>query len=350
MYDKVDVYIYDAQAIRLVEDAMKNNPAFVQIGNYSDFKYLLMNGKTHANAHGLTVQITEKTRGDNVAPPVLHISGSLRKWYYGALSMNDLTRYDTWAVLTRLADALGIPYNEFRELSISSVEVGLNLDLGNLNCDNIKNRIRSFKDARYKCMDADGYKVFKTGRNSGKVYDKVNETRMVINKMKDRLGVDRFENRYLRKNILRVEFKAYGGANSVGRFLGIRTVDDMVDKYNWVTLQWLRYALKFGFKSTALLPFTPTKKSAKEVTDYIKCRGLLDIGDVELQSILSRLPAQARSDARNAIRTMQDNMPDAVNARDLFRRIATRHFVEHFNRSYRQFPSVLDAAHSPTLL
>lgn len=350
MYDKTDLRIYDMQIIETVEESIKNNPAFVQIGNYYEYKYLLMNGKTHANAHGLTVQITQRTRGDSVAPPMLHIWGSIRKWALGALSINDLTRLDTLEVLHKLAEQLGIPYLVLKKFPLSSVEVGLNLDLGSLDCENVKSRICSFKDTRYKCMDAEGYKVFKTGRTSGKIYDKVNETRKVISKMPDKLGADRFENLNRGKKILRTEFKAHGGANSVSRFFGIRTVGDMVDLYNRVALKWLQLTLKFGFKGTDLLPFTPVKKSVKEVTDYIKCRGLLDIGEVELQVILSRLPAQARKDVRNAIKATRERMPDALNARELFRRIAKAQFAEQFNRSYRQFPAALDGTHSPTLL
>lgn len=350
MYDKTDLRITDMHIIETVEESIKNNPAFVQIGNYYEYKYLLMNGKTHANAHGLTVQITQKTRGDNVAPPLMHIGGSLRKWALGALSMNDLTRLDTLEALHKLAEQLGIPYLVLKELPLSSVEVGLNLDLGNLDCEDIKSHICSFKETRYKCMDAEGYKAFKTGRTSGKVYDKVKETRKVISKMSDKLGADRFENMNRGKKILRTEFKAHGGANSVSRFFGIRTVGDMVDMYNRVALKWLQLALRFGFKGTDLLPFTPVKKSAKEVTDYIKCRGLLDVGETELQAMLSRIPAQSRKDARNAIKAMRAKMPDAINVQQLFRRIAKKQFAVQFNRSHHQFPAALDGAHSPTLL
>lgn len=334
MYDKIDLYSYDRGLIDRVENAMTSNPAFVKVGNYSECKYLLMSRKAHANKHGLTVQITRKTRGDDVAPPLLHISGSIRKWHYGSLSMNDLTRYDTMIVLNRLADELVIPYSELNELPLSSVEVGLNLDIGGLRCEDIRSRLCSFRDSRYKPTE---YKTFKTKKTSAKMYDKVQEMRATIYKTPDKIGVDRFENQYGKKRILRVEYKVYGGANLIDGFFGIRTVGDMVEQYNRVALKWLQYSLKFGFKGTDMLPLTLTKKSAKEVMDYLKCRGLLDIGEVELDSMLDRLPAQARKDVRSAIKTLRDKMPDAINVKQVFRQIATRHFVQQFNNSYRQY-------------
>lgn len=350
MYDKIDLYISNPDIIGIVETAIKSSPAYVQVGNFYEWKFSLMNGKTHANAHGLTVQITEKTKGDKIAPPMLHISGSLRKWFHGALSMADLTRHDTWVVLHRLADELGIPYDEFREVPISAIEVGLNLDIGKLHCEDIKNCICSFKDGRYKCTDIEGYKSFKTNKASAKVYNKVNEICESVKKRADKLGTERFENTYRKKNILRTEFKVYRGANSVHGYFGIRTVGDMVDRYNWVALKWLQLALKFGFKGTELLPLTLKKKSAKEVTDYIKYRGVLDIGETELEAILARLPAQARKDVRNAVKLIREKMPETVNIKARFRQIAKGQFVQQFNRSYRQYSDAMGELQCPTLL
>ena len=350
MYDKIDIRITDTRLIEQVEKTINSSYSFEQIGNYFEYKYRLMNDKKHANAHSMMVQITQKTRGDSTAPPVLHIWGSIRKWFKGALSVDDLTRCETYLALTRLADELGISYDVFRMLPISSLEAGLNIDLGKLRCEEVKSRIGYFKDGRYECVDAKGYKSLRTGKFSAKVYDKVQEIRETIAKMPDKHGSERFERQHGRKQILRVELKAHGGPKAVEKYLGVRTVGDLVDRYHWVILKWLQNANKFGFKSANILPFMPEKYSSKEVMDYLKCRGMLDVSDVELQAIMSRLPTQARKDARNAIKGLQGKMQDAQNVRQLFRRIAKKHLVQQFNKSYQQYKEYPVAKSSPTLL
>ena len=350
MYDKIDLYITDTRIIEQVEKMMNSSYSFEQIGNYWEYKYMLKNDKKHANAHGMMMQVTRKTRGDNIAPPTLHIWGSIRKWCKGALSVEDLTRCETYLALTRLAEELGIAYDIFRKLPVSALEVALNLDLGELHCEEVKSRIGYFKDGRYKCVDAQGYKSLRTGKFSAKVYDKVQEIRKTTTKMSDKHGVERFERQHGRKQILRVELTAHGGPKAVEKYLGIKTIGDMVDRYHWVILKWLQNVNKFGFKSANILPFTPKKNSSKEFTDYLKCRGMLDIGDVELQAIMARLPTQSRKDVRNAIKVLQGKMQDAQNTQQLFRRIAKRHFVQQFNKSYQQYREYPVGKSSPTLL
>lgn len=147
MYDKIDLWITDPAIIYHYEANgfrfFTNNASFVKVGSYDEGKFLLKNKRSHANQHALTVQIVRKVHGDAVAPPALHISGSLRQWYYGALSMKDLTRYDTYLVLNRLATELDLSYAELARLPLSSVEVGLNLDLGDMKPVEVFSRISS---------------------------------------------------------------------------------------------------------------------------------------------------------------------------------------------------------------
>jgi hypothetical protein len=227
--------------------------------------------------------------------------------------------------------------------------VGLNLNIGTMLCNDFKSRINSFRDPRYKRMDAEGYRLFKTEHNSAKIYDKKNEIRKRINKMKDKQGAQHFESRNP-DNILRVEFKSHGGANAVGLFLKVWKVGDMVDRYKQVELAWLRHATSFGFNSTEVLPFAAVKKSSKEATDYLKLCGLRYLGDEGLEAILSQLPVEARRDARRSIRQLREQMPDTINIRRTFRQIAVKQFYNHHVKSRQQYDSEMGTAKSLTLL
>ena len=351
MYDKIDIYIADVELINALETyVFEGNDSFVKIGELYACKYLLMNDKKGANGHGMMFEIKRKTNGDNVRPPVLHIYGSLRKWYYGALSMNDLTRYDTFVALNRLAENIGLTYEKFALYPLSSVEIALNLDFAGLKYYEVASRICSFKDSRYRSGELDeNYRRFKTAKFSAKIYDKVDEIKKSMKKG-EKIGQDKFLSQYGKANIIRAEFKAYGGANKVSRYLGISIVGDLFDRYNYAAIAWINYMKKFGFKGAQLLPFTPKERSAKEVTDYIRLRGLFEIGDLEVQAILSQLPSQARKDARNSIKSWRARMPDAVDMRKMFWRIAVKHFVTQISKSQRQYIDKTKVAVPPTLL
>lgn len=342
MYDKIDLWItnpgiicrYEADGFRV----FTKNPSFVRVGNRDEDKFQLKNKKLHANQHALTVQIIRKTHGDAVAPPVLHISGSLRQWYYGALSMRDLTRYDTYLVLNRLATELDMSYAEFAELPLSSVEVGMNLDLGDIKPTEISSRMSSFKDSRYRPGSWDNnYKRFKTGKFAAKAYDKVKETKLRMKRIKANHGKERFMNDFGNKNILRLEFKAHGGPSKMIQYFRIATVGDLVMGYNRAATAWIRYTRMMRFKGVNLLRLTSEDKSLKGVSDYIWLRGLMDITDEEMQSILGELSIQVRRDVTRKIRKQREKMPDSINVKTLFQRTANRHLIEMLRESQREW-------------
>ena len=358
MYDKIDIYIPDFEVINCLEVdnycLFESNSSFVKKGEWGACKYHLMNDKKGANSHEMTFEIVRKTSGENVFPPVLHIYGSLRKWYYGALSMDDLTRYDTFMALKCLAESIGLTYEEFASHPLSSVEIALNLDFAGLRYYEVASQICYFKDSRYRSGEWDeNYKRFRTAKFSGKIYDKVDEIKKSMNKGRTPIeikGQDKFLSLYGNRNILRVEFKAHGGANRVDKYLKIRTVRDLFERYNYAAVAWMNHTKKFGFKGGKLLPFAPKTKSAKDVTDYIRLRGLWGIDDSELQAILSQVPAQARKDVRNSIKRLRAKMPDAVDLRKIFLQTAVTHFAAQISKSQRQYIGEMKGAVPATLL
>lgn len=163
------------------------------------------------------------------------------------------------------------------------------------------------------------------------------ETKKRMKQIKAKHGKERFLKDFGNKNILRLEFKAHGGACKTINYFRIATVGDLVTGYNRAAAAWIRYTRMMRFKGGDVLGFTTMEKSLKGVSDYIWLRGLIDVTDEELQGILAGLSTQVRRDVTRKIRKQREKMPDSVNIRNTFRRTTNRHFIGLLRESQREW-------------
>lgn len=331
MYDKIELRIRDAKIMKHFEtngfSIFKRNPSFIRVGNATDRKYRLINRKEGDNLHYLTVQIVQKVYGEQISSPELYISGSLRKWHLGALSLRDMTRFDTLQVLKCLAQELEIPYADFVRLRLSSVEVGLNLDMGKVKPFEVLSRMRHFKNSRYMpAMYDENYVRFKTSYFTAKAYDKIEE---IKHRKTSREKKKNWGDLYKERNILRLEFTVRGGASKTNAFFRITTLEDLVTHYNWVAAAWSKYCRSFRFEGKNILPFTPKERSLKEFSDYLLQRGLMDLMvHNEFPKILTGFSSQAKKDVSKKTRKLIEQMPEVIHIRRVFRQTVRRHFVD----------------------
>ena len=129
-------------------------------------KLVLNNGKYGDDAHDLIIEFYED---------FMKIYGSIRKWYYGATSLDDLTKTDLEKAWRKVAKRLGISFDTLRTFEISVIEIGLNVPF-DMECVEMIHRIRAFKSKCYELNDSrPTCRKFVSGFFTAKIYDKIAE-------------------------------------------------------------------------------------------------------------------------------------------------------------------------------
>jgi len=294
-------------------------------------KYKLTNGKRGSEKAYMIIQV------DNPwGKWELTIKGSLRKFYYGALSTKDLSAVDTLKALNIIADALDIPYADFETLKIGRLEIGYNFDIGSKDCATFINKIIGFKSGKYTPLIAPNYKLFRSGIMSGKVYDKIEE-------IKSHFGHanDKYQRSFLMKegnrNILRVEFTLNKRPSIIEKNLGFNTVEGLVTDYGKAVKFFHDNCYCLKIDNNESLDFGDFPLTTKGLMDFALMKGLKSLGDLELDGYLSKMESRNRIDTRRRLKEVYGRMPHSSNYREFFLDLVRDQLIlGHFVRSAQE--------------
>ena len=228
----------------------------------------------------------------------MKIYGSIRKWYYGATSLDDLTKTDLEKAWRKVAKRLGISFDTLRTFEISVIEIGLNVPF-DMECVEMIHRIRAFKSKCYELNDSrPTCRKFVSGFFTAKIYDKIAE----INK-DNRNVLIRNPDLYPEKNALRVEFTLKGGRRKVLSRLKVGTLGGLLEEYTRIVNFFWRNCQAFAFDNIGRRPsFRPKRGSLKELTDFILMLGLASLSHTELEGYAGLLSKGAQRDFRKWLR------------------------------------------------
>ncbi len=301
MTDNLIARTYDLRVISHINDA------FILARPYK-FKrlkpncYLISNGMSGGNEAYMTIELQSGYYQG------CKIHGSIRKWYHGALSDNDLRWDEIEEAFRLLAKKLEIDFDDLCKFTLSKVEVGL---CGKIGYDStyVKSQIVGFRSASYKVLDGEGYRQFATTKSKdmiAKIYDKKNEIRTKIGFIKSS-DEKEFIEKAKALNIFRPEFTVQNGSSKVKARIGIKTIGDMIKHYPRLLAFFLKNIKLYQFNDKPNLEFYPIKGSGKEFTDYLLTYAINDLGTVGVRDVISQLAPNHRREARRKVKKLQVN-------------------------------------------
>lgn len=257
--------------------------------------YFLTNGVLDSNEFHLRI---ERSRAG------LKISGSIRKWYLGALSDRDLHREEFAEAMRLLADCLGIPYKILCLFRISRIEIGICCPVA-FDCSSISSMFVGFKNSSYKPLMSVGYLNFrnKSRKETIKLYDKKSEiiSNMGIFKDVEELG---FIKRYKDNNLIRVEFTV-NTKMSIRNKVHIQSVGELVHHYHYLLCYFLKGIRQLHIAENNGISFHPKTGSVKELTDFLQCYALQKLGIIGERALIEKLPSKNRKYARKKLKQLR---------------------------------------------
>lgn len=297
MVDNLTAKTYDLREVSHINDSfVKARP------QYFKFRcpncYLISNGMGGDNEAFMTIEIRRGFYND------CRIYGSIRKWYHGALSENDLRWEEFIEAIENLERILELPEKSLYKWNISRIEVGLGAKTS-YDSTYVTTQIVGFKRSSYKIGDYEGYRKFATKSQDriAKIYDKKTEIRKKIGLIKSIEESD-FIKRTKSLNIFRPEFIVQKGKANVRKDIGVETIGDIVAHYPRLLAYFLRQIKYFQFKGNSDLEFNPTKGNVKEFTDYLLNVAINYLGAVGIRNVISQLAPNYKSDARRKIKKL----------------------------------------------
>lgn len=227
MIDNINAKSYD----KCVYDKIKNR---VDSGCFeaikAGWKYKVRNSNIPIHGSYITIEINSYVVEET--GEILNSTkmvGSLRKWYFGTLSLEDFTEKTFFDALTLFARALGISLQELCTFVLSYIEVGFNYRT-NIGIEMIKKSFLNFKSRRYKRSEDEFSITFSSRRNKHAsrggnckktsliIYDKFQEIKekYITQRIKSHEETE-FIERNQSKRHLRIEFKITGGQNYINQ-------------------------------------------------------------------------------------------------------------------------------------
>ena len=272
---------------RFTPEFFEDKP-YVEYKGNNDYTFKLYNPENKTSCYLTVVCASINKKGEEVD---FHITGSLRKWWYGGMSVKDFSKQDFETAINRLFDILEVSKKKKIHFFISSIEIGLNINV-KLSCSEIVKRIVEYKNSHYE------RKPYKTGikyeskKIMGiKMYDKVEE---IAKKFKDKLKKKPEEEQFLKdyagKNIMRIEFKIQQKAN-MDKKLSFNNLEDCITYfgllyfYFWGQIQYIQYSDAYNN-----MPYMDCKgKSDKEFNDYLRYVGIWYLGIERIEEMTKEL-------------------------------------------------------------
>lgn len=297
MVDNLTAKTYDLRIVSHINDSfVKARPLYFKFRCPNC--YLISNRMGGDNEAFMSIEIRRGFYDD------CRIYGSIRKWYHGALSENDLRWEEFIEAIDILEQILELPEKELYKFTLSKIEVGLGAKIP-YDSTYVKTQIVGFKRSSYKIGDFEGYRKFATKNQDriAKIYDKKTEIRKKIGLIKS-IEEEQFIERTKELNIFRPEFTVQKGKANVRKDIGIETIGDIVAHYPRLLAYFLRQIKHWQFKDDLDLEFNPTKGSVKEFTDYLLNVAINHLGAVGIRDTISQLAPDYQSDARRKVKKL----------------------------------------------
>ena len=267
MIDNITLRCLNQKAIgHLNEDFFQERKGlFEEVrGQIGSFKLFNPDNRTKAS---LRITSTKRKYGYSIK-----IIGSLRKWFYGHLSLEDFTKEDYEACVEQLLSILEIPYKYCNEIFIARIEIGVNAHIA-VTCQEALLHISGFRNSCYQPIIYGSGKTYRSKSMSAKMYDKITE---INRKFKRNLIKDEDEKKFLAdnpiNNILRIEFTIKQGKARIKERLGFCTVQESIKQFNKFYAFFLEELKHIQFNNGQMLVFTG--KSVKEFTSFLQICGI----------------------------------------------------------------------------
>ncbi len=277
----------------------KNSEYFVPI-KYTIDKYKIKSRFSGSNTAHLKIEVFLETN-------FIRISGSLRKWFYGQLSLKDFTLADLEDALKLLGTILNISFEDLKKFEFSTIEIGLNIP-SKVDFSYFKNEIKGFKNSTYnhpvinKTSLTFSNKSFKLI-----VYDKVEEIKSKIKKkrlLKD-IEEENFFDITTKMNYFRIEFKITKGKSRIHSRINIETIGDLLEQFKelfiffWVNVN----KLEFLSENKDVLVFAPKNKTIKEMNDYFMKVGMKSFGYESALELTNQLKNEHKRQERRFVKS-----------------------------------------------
>jgi len=256
------------------------------------YKYKLWNNWAKKGKYFITVEAY--VEGDT---KLLRITGSLRKWYYGAKSTKDFIKEDFVKALRLVSRYLEISYNSILEFNVSRVEIGRNIRL-KVPVSPFLGIVAGFSSNSYKLRQEKGWRHFRTGNFKVTLYDKIQEInknkkpkRKLINELDD-------NQQYKKKvNLLRIEFTIMGGMSKVQTKLGFSSLREFVDNYQELYVFYWKNCKKLRLLEDFPINIIPMNNSWGDLKKVILEEAIKSQGYDRIMDLCSYLEGKVKRDA-----------------------------------------------------
>ena len=230
----------------------------------------------------------------NKETSTLYIEGSIRKWFYGMNSTQDLTKKDFITCIDKLAKEIGINDNSLWNSTVTKLETGVSIKLkekhrGLVNC------IFHYKD--FKKHIHGEYGVEFKGVNYDVIfYDQV---RKIFNRKGKK---EKSHNKISKNNfILRYEIQGHKVSGMLMFKEKLNTLLKIRSNWKYVGTNLLKVLDKTQFVQV-ISPeafITVTKGEKTEMAKFLTFKGMQSIGLENFRVILSQMKSKRKSDFRS---------------------------------------------------
>lgn len=294
MTDKIDAKSYDMVIYYAILSKRESS-------NFSpmkeNWKYKIFNPNMSTQHSYMTVLFNEYVNKETgVVTNSIGIIGSLRKWYFGELSLEDFTERTYYKALNLFAQTIGISTEELYSFTLSMIEVGINCRL-DVDVNVIKKDVYQFRDSRYRPRLDEFSIYFKTKKKilSLKIYDKYQEIydKCIPKRIKSH-EEEEFVRMHQHKNNIRIEFSVRGGQDLINKNIfhltkGTKiTIGTTVEHFDTLYTFFWNEVQKIKILSIENLK-EPQSDSGVECKNYLLACRIRDIGINEFTRLAKKV-------------------------------------------------------------
>lgn len=294
MIDKIEARSYN-KVIYDTISAKRDSKNFTFIQR--NLKYKVFNPNISTQNHHMAILFKEYVNEETgEVTNSIGIIGSLRKWYFGELSLEDFTERTYYKALKLFAQTIGISTEELYSFTLSMIEVGINCRT-DVNINVIKKDVHQFKNSRYRSIHDEFSINFKAKKKilSLKIYDKYQEIyeKCIPKRIKSH-EEEEFVRMHQHKNNIRIEFSVRGGQDLINKNIfylkkgSIITIGTTVEHFNTLYTFYWNEVQKIGISSIERLK-EPQSGSCKDCTNYLLACQVRDMGIDEFTRLAKKV-------------------------------------------------------------
>jgi hypothetical protein len=325
MVDNMIVKCFEGRITKHLTPEFFRNKHFVWNKGINDYTFKLKNPENMTSSY---LEIVCAHINSDEKKVFFQIRGSLRKWWYGDMSVKDFSKKDYEDAISLLFDILAVSKRKMKYFCIARIEVGMNIFI-KTPCSEILSRIVGFTKNKSKPYSRNSYEgtgiVFETKTNGNflKLYDKVKE--ISKNFKKNSLIKDfkeesqaQFLKDYTGKNILRIEF-TLAMRSKIKKELGFDNLEDSVShfdtsySYFWEQIKNIQFGDVFNKIQTLKRPI----ENYKEVLIHFAKIGMNISGIEFVNEIIKQIKNR---NVRRKVRKLFAETSDGIcsNVKDAF--------------------------------